>query len=169
VTTRRVLTAAVLLLVACLLQVCAVQPIPFPVGRPDLPVLFVVAVALVWGCSWGTGVGFATGLIVDLMPPADHAVGRLAFAYAAVGYAVGLLADEDEHSVLATILIVVAACLGLAAIDMALAIVLGDGTVTGASAARLVAGITGYDVVLAPFVVPLIMRLARRVEAADAR
>lgn len=168
-TARRVTLAGPLVLVAALVQVCAVLPIPFPVGRPDLPVLVVAALALAWGPSWGVAAGFAAGLLIDLMPPADHAVGRLAFAYAAVGYAVGLLGDDDDRSVLTTILLVVAACVGLVALDLALAIVLGDGTVTGDSAARLVVSTAGYDVVLAPFVVPVIMRLARRVETAEAR
>lgn len=166
---RRLLLAVVLLVLAALLQICAVQPIPFPVGRPDLPILAVVALGLGWGPIWGATTGFAVGLMVDLMPPSDHAVGQLAFAYAAVGYVVGWFADDEEHSVLATILVVIAACVGLVAIDLALGIVLGDGTVTATSAGRLFAATAGYDVILAPFVVPLILRLARRVQAAETR
>jgi len=169
VTSRRVIVSGLLVLVAVLLQITAVQPIPSPVGRPDLPVLVLVGFALSWGSTWGVGLGFATGLLMDLAPPADHAVGRLAFAYALVGYVVGWFAEDDDHSVLTTILIVVAACVGLVAIDLGLSVVLGDGTVTANSALRLFVATAGYDVVLAPFVVPLIMRLARRVEAAAAR
>jgi rod shape-determining protein MreD len=169
ITGRRLALVFATVFTFVLLQLCAVNDISFPVGRPDLPILAVIALALAWGPTWGVSVGFATGLALDLAPPADHAVGQLAFAYAAIGYLAGLVADEDEQSVLVTIVVVVAGCVGLIAVDVALAIVIGDGTVSAPIVGRVLASTVVYDVVLAPFVVPLLSRLARRTEPAGVR
>ncbi len=166
---RRVIVAGLVVLLAVLLQLTAIANLPFPIGLPDLPVLGVIALALVWGSAWGAVVGFAAGLCLDMAPPADHAVGQLAFAYAIVGYLAGILADEEERPVLVTILVVVVGSALLVAIDAAFGIVLGDGTVNATVVGRLLIATVGYDVVLAPFVVPLISRLARRIEPAGVR
>jgi rod shape-determining protein MreD len=169
VTTRQLLLGAAVVVTFVFVQICGIDALHLPLGLPDLPVLAVVALALAWGPTWGSAVGFATGLILDVAPPADHAVGRLAFVYALIGYGAGLLEDSEEQSVPATILVVVAACFVLVAADVALAEVLGDGGATASQFVRLIAATVGYDVILAPFVVPLLARLARRIDPAGAR
>ncbi|HTW97914.1 MAG TPA: rod shape-determining protein MreD [Acidimicrobiales bacterium] len=167
--TRQLVVAAVVILTFVLVQICFVNEIHLPWGYPDLPVLAVVALALAWGPIWGSCVGFVTGLMLDIAPPADHAVGRLAFAYALVGYLAGLLEDAEETSVSTTILVVAGASALLVLVDVGLAAVLGDGSVTAAQTGRLLASTVGYDVILAPFVVPLLAGLARRSEPVGAR
>jgi rod shape-determining protein MreD len=162
----RRLVATAFVVTALLAQVTMLNRIPLPDGRPDLVVLVVVALALVRGPEYGALVGFVSGLAADVVPPADHTLGRLALAYAVVGYAAGLLEDAEERSVLTTVL-VVAAGSALAVIGYAgVGALVGDERITlTALGASLVATVI-YDVVLAPFVVPVVSGAARRADPA---
>jgi rod shape-determining protein MreD len=165
---RRVLTAFVVLFTAALLQVDVVDRLRLPGGRPDLVVVTVVALALVLGPTGGTVVGFLAGLGVDVLPPADHTLGRLALAYAVVGYAAGLLEDVEERSVLTT-MAVIAMTSALAVLFYAgVGALLGDPRIYAGSVARSLLATVIYDVVLAPFVVPLVSGAARRAEPVGA-
>jgi rod shape-determining protein MreD len=163
---RRLLLAVAAILTALLLQVDVVNRLHLPGGHPDLVLVALVSLALVGGPAYGAVVGFAAGFAADILPPADHTVGRLAFVYAIVGYLAGLLEDAEERSVLASVGTV---ALGAAASVLAFAGVgalLGDARVTASTVGHaLLAGVI-YDVVLAPFIVPLVSGAARRVEPA---
>jgi rod shape-determining protein MreD len=162
---RRLVSTAFVLL-ALLLQVTIVNRIPLPDGRPDLVLLVVVALALVRGPEYGAVLGFAAGLAADVVPPADHTVGRLALAYAVVGYAAGLLEDAEERSVLATVLVVAAASATAVVAYAGVGGLLGDERVTVAALRNSLAATVIYDVVLAPFVVPVVSGAARRADPA---
>ena len=163
---RRLLLAVAAILTALLLQVDVVNRLHLPGGHPDLVLVVLVSLALVGGPAYGAVAGFAAGFAADILPPADHTVGRLAFVYAIVGYLAGLLEDVEERSVLASVGMV---ALGAAASVLAFAGVgalLGDARVTASTVGHaLLAGVI-YDVVLAPFIVPLVSGAARRVEPA---
>ena len=161
---RRGLLASVVLLTALLVQVGVVNPLDLPVGHPDLVLLCVVALALAAGPSWGTVVGFAAGLAADVMPPADHALGRLAMAYALVGYAAGLLEDLEERSVVTTVAVVAGASAAVVLVFAGVGALLGDARVDATSVADSLIATILYDVILAPFVVPLVSGAARRAE-----
>ena len=162
---RRLVSTA-FVLTALLVQVTILNRIPLPDGRPDLIVLVVVPLALVRGPEYGALLGFFAGLAADVVPPADHTLGRLALAYAVVGYAAGLLEDAEERSVLATVL-VVAAGSALAVIGYAgIGALLGDERITLAALGNSLLATVIYDVVLAPFVVPVVSGTARRAEPA---
>jgi rod shape-determining protein MreD len=166
---RQDLLAVAVVLTALLAQVCVLNRLPLPIGRPDLLVVVVVAFGLVGGPQRGAVVGFATGLAADLMPPSDHLAGRLAFAYTIVGYLAGLLEDVEERSVFTTIL-VVAFGAGISVVVYAgLGVLVGDPTVTAHTLARGLVATVVYDVVLAPFVVPLVSAASRRLEPAGLR
>jgi rod shape-determining protein MreD len=169
VTVQRVAVRIVLVVLAAVLQVVVVNKWGLPGGHPDLLVLVVVAFALVSGPQRGAVLGFFAGLTADLLPPAGHIAGRLALAYTLVGYLAGLVGDPEETSVPTTILTVAG---GSALVVLAYAVVgalLGDARVTvGVTAGSLVATVV-YDVVLAPFVVPLVSGFARRLEPAGLR
>jgi rod shape-determining protein MreD len=158
------LLAGVVLLTALLFQVAVVNPLDLPVGHPDLVVLSVVALALAAGPTWGTVVGFAAGLAVDVVPPADHALGRLAMAYALVGYAAGLVEDVEERSVVTTVAVVAGASAAVVLIFAGVGALLGDPRVDASSVANSLVATILYDVILAPFVVPLVSGAARRAE-----
>lgn len=162
---RRLVSTA-FVVTALIVQVTMLNRIPLPDGRPDLIVLVVVSLALVRGPEYGALLGFVSGLAADLVPPADHTMGRLALAYAVVGYAAGLLEDAEERSVLTTVL-VVAAGSALAVIAYAgIGALLGDERITLAALGTSLLATVIYDVVLAPFVVPVVSGAARRADPA---
>jgi rod shape-determining protein MreD len=167
--TRQDLLAVVVVLTALLAQVTVINRLPLPLGHPDLLVVVVIAFGLVGGPQRGAVIGFATGLAADLMPPSDHLAGRLAFAYTLVGYLAGLLEDIEERSVFTTVF-VVAVGAGIAVVVYAgLGVLVGDPTVTVHTTTRAVVAVVVYDVVLAPFVVPLVSGASRRLEPAGLR
>ncbi|ASU84824.1 rod shape-determining protein MreD [Nocardiopsis gilva YIM 90087] len=84
------LVTTLLLITAVLAQTAVVNRLPLPWGiGPDLVVLTVVAVALATTPMTGAVIGFTAGLAVDVLPPADHELGRYAFVLCLAGYLVG--------------------------------------------------------------------------------
>lgn len=162
--TRRPLLAVAVIITALLLQVDVVNRLRLPGGHPDLLLVALVALALVGGPSYGAVAGFTGGFLADLLPPADHTIGRLAFVYALVGYLAGLLEDAEERSVLAAVGIVAAGSAGAVVLFAAVGALLGDPRITAGAVGHALLGTVLYDVVLAPFIVPLVSGAARRVE-----
>ncbi|MBF9070365.1 rod shape-determining protein MreD [Streptacidiphilus fuscans] len=161
---QRALLSAALVVLAVVVQVSILARLGLPGAVPDLLLLVVIGLALVYGHVTGCLVGFFAGLFADLAPPSDHAVGRYALVLCLVGYIAGLMRPETGHlrSVTRPLAIVAVAAFG------ATLLYAGVGALVGDTAARHV-GLTGllvssviYDVLLAPFVVPAVMALARR-------
>lgn len=163
---RRSLLAVAVVLTALLLQGVVVNRLPLPGSGPDLPVLVVVAFALGAGPTYGVLVGFLTGLAADVLPPADHTLGRLALAYAVVGYLAGLVEDVEERSVLTTVAMVAIASGAAVILYAGVGGLVGDHRITATAVAHSLASTVIYDVVLAPFVVPPLAVAVRRVEPA---
>ncbi|MET9605362.1 rod shape-determining protein MreD [Streptomyces sp. NPDC006512] len=163
---NRILLSATLIVVALVIQVSVLGRLQLPGAVPDLVLLTVVALALVYGHLSGALIGFGAGLLADLAPPADHAAGRYALVLCLIGYLVGLARPDSGRfrSAWGPMLTVVAAAIGSTLLYA------GVGALVGDTAARHV-GLTGllftatlYDLLLAPFTVPFIMALARRAE-----
>ena len=163
---RRGLLAVAAVLTALLIQAVILNRLHLPGGWPDLPLLVVVAFALVGGPTYGVVLGFSAGLAADLLPPADHTLGRLALAYAVVGYLAGLIEDVEERSVLTTVAVVAVASGAAVIIFAGVGALVGDNRITAHAVGRSLAATVIYDVVLAPFVVPLIAGAVRRTEPA---
>jgi len=113
--------------------------------------------------------GFFAGFVADVLPPAGHIAGRLAFAYTLVGYLAGLLDDPEETSVFTTILVVAAGSATVVLVYSGIGALLGDVRITAHSTIHSLIPTVVYDVVLAPFVVPLVSAVARRLEPAGSR
>ncbi|MCB5164374.1 rod shape-determining protein MreD [Streptomyces bambusae] len=163
---NRILLASSLVVVALVVQVTILGRLQLPGAVPDLVLLTVIALALVYGHTSGAVIGFGAGLLSDLAPPADHAAGRYALVLCLIGYVAGLVRPDNGRfrSAWGPLLTVVAAALGSTLLYA------GVGALVGDTAARHV-GLTGllftaafYDLLLAPFTVPFIMALARRAE-----
>ena len=161
-TPSRLLLGAVTVLTALLVQTTVIARLPLPGSVPDLLLVLVLAYALVEGPLSGLVTGFLAGLCADLV--ADHQLGRLALAYAVVGYAVGLLEEDNERSVLVPFLAVGAGAAGALLVFAGEGVLLGDVRVTFSAVLRGLLSSVPYDVVLTPFVVPLIGALVRRVD-----
>ncbi|WP_049567845.1 rod shape-determining protein MreD [Streptomyces sp. SBT349] len=163
----RTLLAIILVIVALVLQVSVLARLQLPGATPDLLLLTVLGLALVYGHVGGCLVGFTAGLLADVAPPADHAVGRYALVLCVIGYAAGLTKPENGQHRSATVPMLVVAA-GAATSTLLYA---GVGALVGDTAARdvglgnLLATATIYDLLLAPFTVPLVMAMARRLES----
>ena len=160
----QVALVVVLVLLADLVDSVVLAPLNFPGSPPNVVVLVVAALALVFGPIGGAFTGFFAGLAVDVLPPADHLVGRYALVLCLVGYVVGLLHEEASDSVLLA-LISVAVAAGIATVLYGvLGGVLGDDRVGANALLTSLPYSIVYDVLLAPFVVPWVMSLARRLQ-----
>lgn len=166
-TPSRFLLGTATVLTVLLLQGTVVARLPLPGAAPDLVLVLVLAFGLAEGPLSGMVTGFVAGLLADLL--ADHQLGRLALAYAVVGYLVGLLQDDSERSSFVPFLAVALGSLGALLIYGFEGALLGDARVTLGAALRALVSLVPYDVVLTPFVVPAVGALVRRVDVDQAR
>jgi rod shape-determining protein MreD len=124
--------------------------------------VLVVGFALAEGPMSGLVTGWAAGLLADAL--AAHELGRLGLAYGLAGYATGLMQDETERSTLQPFGAVALGALIAVGSYVGVGLLLGDPRVTLHAVTRsLVSGVP-YDVVLTPFVVPLVAGLVRRLD-----
>jgi rod shape-determining protein MreD len=163
---NRILLSSTLIVVALVLQVSVLSRLHLPGAVPDVLLLTVLGLAMVYGHVGGSLIGFGAGLLADLAPPADHAAGRYALVLCVIGYLAGLVKPETGRLKSATgpMVVVFAAAIGSTLLYA------GVGALVGDTAARHV-GLPGllftaalYDLLLAPFVVPGVMALARRAD-----
>ncbi|MGK5496427.1 rod shape-determining protein MreD [Streptomyces sp. URMC 125] len=163
---NRILLSAVLAVVALVVQVSVLARLQLPGAVPDLLLLTVLALALVYGPTGGALVGFGAGLLADLAPPADHAVGRYALVLCVVGYAAGLTKPESGRHRSATVpmLVVAGAALSSTLLYAGVGALVGDTAARHVGLGVLLTTATVYDLLLAPFTVPAVMALARRTE-----
>lgn len=134
---------------------------------PDLVMLVVIAAALVRGPTYGALVGFAGGLVLDLAPPADHTAGRWALALVIVGYLTGLASQDNDVSAVGAVVMVAAGAFIGSSVFALTGLLLHDPGVTVGNALAVVPLTVLYDVLLTPFVVPLVLLSLRRLEPAD--
>jgi rod shape-determining protein MreD len=96
-TLRRVLVATFLLVLAVLIEVTVLAPLPFPGATPTLVLVVVVLLAGQFGAVTGAASGFAGGLMLDIAPPAAGTIGISALLLTVAGYAVGRFAEADDR------------------------------------------------------------------------
>ncbi|MEU8762828.1 rod shape-determining protein MreD [Streptomyces sp. NPDC048659] len=163
---NRILLCAALVVVALVVQVSVLARLQLPGAVPDLVLLTVVALALSYGHVTGALTGFAAGLLADLAPPADHAAGRYALVLCVVGYLCGLARPDNGRLKSATgpMAVVVVAALGSTLLYAGVGALVGDTAARHVGLGFLLFTAALYDLLLAPFTVPLIMALARRAE-----
>ena len=153
-------TVLVLLLVlAAVLQVSFFGFFTLDGVVPNLVLLVVVAVAIARGPEVAAPLGFVGGLVLDLAPPADHVAGRWALALVVAGYVAGRVRQDASRSTVVALVTVAAASFLATSVFALTGMVLGDTTVDPAAALRVIAVSVGYDLLLAPFVLPLVLRL----------
>ncbi len=167
-TALRGLVMAAAVLVAVVLQVSVFPYLAIEGVAPNLALLVVVAAALVRGPDLAAVIGFFAGLAIDLAPPADHVAGLWALALVVVGYLAGRVRQDARTSATAAV-ITVAACSFVGTSVFALGGMLLHGPAMSAGdALRVIAVGVGYDVLLTPVVLPLTMRLFRRLHPEQA-
>jgi rod shape-determining protein MreD len=160
----RVVLAVALLAVALAAQVTLMSRLPLPGATPDLLLLVVVALAMAHGPGFGLVCGFGAGLATDLVPPADHEVGRWALVLTLVGYLAGMARDQTRRSAFVPIAVVAVAGGGSVLAYAGLGALMDDPNVTWAAVRDLLPTAAVYDVVLSAFVLPAVLAVARRAE-----
>jgi rod shape-determining protein MreD len=160
----RVFFAVLLLVVALAVQVAVLARLPLPGATPDLLLLAVVSLALAHGPGFGLVAGFAAGLGSDLVPPADHAVGRWALVLTVVGYFAGLAQDETRRSAFIPLFVVAVSGAASVLLYAGLGALISDPHITWRAVSEILPTAVLYDVVLSAFVVPAVLRLADRFE-----
>ena len=157
--------ASLVVAVALLVQVTVVGRLPLPgSAEPDLVLLAVVALALVNGSLTGLVTGFFAGLVTDIVPPADHTIGRYALIYCLIGYVCGLAAAEMERSPVLPFAAVAAGAFAGSLLDAVVGMMLGDPRAAWPVVSHLLPLQVLYDVIASPFVVWAVLRLTRRIE-----
>jgi rod shape-determining protein MreD len=161
---KRIVLSSVLVVIAMVAQVSVLARLHLPGAVPDLLLLTVLGLAIAWGHVAGSLVGFFAGLLADLAPPADHAVGRYALVLCVIGYAAGLAKPETGQlrSAAGPMMVVVCAAIGTTLLYAGVGGLVGDQAGAHVGLVKLVFTATLYDLLLAPFVVPLVIALARR-------
>lgn len=158
-----------LLFLALLLAAVVLQTAFFPYFAydgvvPDVVLLIVVAAGLTRGPEFAAMLGFAGGLLIDLAPPADHIAGRWALALMVVGYLAGRVRLDAGRSALAALAAVAAGSFVGTSIFALSGMVMLDSAVTAGEALRVIPASLVFDLLLAPFVLPLALRVFRRVQ-----
>ncbi|QGZ48918.1 rod shape-determining protein MreD [Streptomyces sp. QHH-9511] len=163
---NRILLSVTLVVVALVIQVSVLARLQLPGAVPDLVLLTVLGLALVYGPVSGSLIGFGAGLLADLAPPADHAAGRYALVLCVIGYLAGLARPENGRlkSASGPMAVVVAAAIGTTLLYAGVGALVGDTAARHVGLGFLLFTAAVYDLLLAPFTVPLIMALARRAE-----
>ena len=160
----RTVFAAAVVVVALALELSVLPRLSLPGATPDVVLLCVVAFGLAYGRRFGAVSGFAAGLAVDLVPPAEHPIGSWAFVLTVVGYLAGHAQKQVDRSVVVPMLVVAGAAAASPLLFAGLGNVVGDPRPTWPAAFGLLPTAILYDVVLAPFVVSGVIALARRLE-----
>jgi rod shape-determining protein MreD len=160
----RVFFAALLLVVSLAVQLAVLARLPLPGATPDLVLLAVVSLALAPGPGFGLVAGFAAGLSNDLVPPADHAVGRWALVLTVVGYFAGLAQGEARRSAFVPLFVVAVSGAASVLLYAGLGALIDDPHITWQAVTEILPTAVLYDVVLSAFVVPAVLRLSDRFE-----
>jgi rod shape-determining protein MreD len=130
---------------------------------PQLALVVVVGVALLEGPRAGVALGFAAGLLQDLLLPGSIA-GMTAFVYSLVAYGAGTLQSPLSDPAPGFVTAVVAAATLAAELGYALlAIVLGREWVSLGFTARVALLVVIYNSLLTPLVLPVVRHVAVRV------
>lgn len=163
----RVAVSVGLVVVALVLQVAVFPQLVWEGIVPNFCLLVVVGAALVRGPAFAATLGFFAGLLLDLVPPADHVAGRWALALVVVGYIAGLMRQESRPTATTVVATVAAASFIGTSVYALSGIVLGDSVTGSGDAVRIVLVSLVWDVLLTPLVLPGVMRLLSRLEPAS--
>jgi rod shape-determining protein MreD len=155
----RGIVLVLLLLLAAVLQVSFFGFFTLEGVVPNLVLLVVVAVAIARGPEVAAPLGFLGGLVLDLAPPADHVAGRWALALVVAANVAGRVRQDARRSTVVALVTVAAASFLATSVFALSGMALGDTVVDPAAALRVVAVSVGYDLLLAPFVLPVVFRL----------
>jgi rod shape-determining protein MreD len=160
----RALAAGALVVAALVLQISVFPHVAWDGVVPNLALLVVVGAGLTRGPQFAMTLGFVSGVLLDLAPPADHSAGRWALALLLVGYVAGRVRQDVRPSA-GVVVATVAASSFLGTSVFALSgLVLGDLDVGIGGLLQVIGVAVLWDVLLTPLVLPVVMRVLDRSE-----
>jgi rod shape-determining protein MreD len=163
---RRLLALGVVLVVAVLVQSTVLARLRLAGVRPDLLVLAVVSVAVATEPTTGAVFGFVAGLVADLL--FDLPVGVSALVYTAVGFAVGTVrVYVTSHRPL--VHLVLAGAASLASVWCCGLVLRVFDLSSWAAVTRAGPLVALYNLLLTPFVYPVVWALTERIPARPAQ
>lgn len=167
----RAAAALAMTIVALVFQVSVFPELTDSFGEavtPNLCLLVVVGAALARGPQFAMVLGFGAGLLLDLAPPADHAAGRWALALVVVGYLAGRIKPDVKPT--ATAVLVLAGAMSFVGTStFALSgVLLGDLDAGVGGLLRTIGIALLWDLLLTPFVLPVVLKAFDRLEPARA-
>jgi rod shape-determining protein MreD len=133
---------------------------------PNLCLLVVVGAALTRGAQFAAVLGFVAGVALDLVPPADHVAGRWALALVLVGYIAGRVRQDVRPTATAVVATVAATSFIGTSVFALSGLVLRDPALTIPDLLQVILVAVAWDVLLTPFVLPLVMSMFNRLEPA---
>ncbi len=161
------LRAGVAFLAVCLAVILQVSVFPHLAWQgivPNLCLLVVVGAALTRGPQFAALLGFVGGVALDLAPPADHVAGRWALALVAVGYLAGRMRQSTKPTATAVVATVAASSFVGSSIFAISGLVLRDPPLAVPDLLQVILVAVGWDILLTPFVLPLVMGMFLRLE-----
>jgi rod shape-determining protein MreD len=163
---RRLLVLAAVLVVAVLVQSTVLARLRLAGARPDLLVLAVVSVAVATDPTTGAVFGFVAGLVSDLL--FDLPVGVSALVYTAVGFAVGTVrVYVTSHRPL--VHLVLAGAASLASVWCCGLLLRVFDLSSWATVTRAGPLVALYNLLLTPFIYPVVWALTERIPARPAQ
>lgn len=175
--TPRTVAVVVAVALALAIQVTVFPHVAWHGVVPNLCLLLVVGAALARGPQFGMLVGFGAGVLLDLAPPAEHVVGRWALALVIVGYVAGrvrsesaVLSSAGPRPPVLAVLATVAVCslLGTSVFTL-VGLLIGDLTAGFGEIIAVILASLAFDLLLTPFVLPVVLRLCAATEPLSAR
>ena len=164
----RALAAGLAVGLALVLQVSLFPHLAWQGIVPNLCLLVVVAAALVRGPEQAAVLGFVAGVLLDLAPPADHVAGRWALALVIVGYVAGRVRQDVRPTATAVIVTVAASSFVGTSVFALSGLLLRDPALSVPDLLQVILVAVLWDIMLTPFVLPLVMRMFHRLEPARA-
>ena len=131
---------------------------------PNLALIVVVVAAISRGSQFAAVLGFGAGLLLDLAPPADHVAGRWALALVLVGYLAGRVRQDARTSPMMAVVLVGAASFVGTSLFAFSGVVLNDSALPVDEMVRVIVISVLWDLMLAPFLVPVLLWLLDRVQ-----
>jgi rod shape-determining protein MreD len=160
----RLLAALVAVGLALVLQVSLFPYVAWQGVVPNLCLLVVVGAALTRGAQFAAVLGFLAGVALDLAPPADHVAGRWALALVLVGYVAGRVRQDVRPTALAVVTTVAASSFIGTSVFALTGLLLSDPVTGFGELVPVILVAVLWDVLLTPFVLPLVMTLFNRLE-----
>ena len=158
----RAVVAALAIAVALVLQVSLFPHFAWHGIVPNLCLLVVVAAALTINAPSAMLLGFAAGVALDLVPPADHVAGRWALALTVVAFLAARVRQDQKPTALAVVGTVAAASFVATSLFALTGVLLQDPDMSVAGLLEVVLVAVVWDVLLTPFVLPPLMKLFAR-------